>query len=355
MPFFAVVPIGTPRDGLDVQATPIPSAGPYYVRSSNDGWWRIVKRNRNYGGDRPQRLDAIVFEIGIDTGPAAKRIEKGTLDYASESYPDAGVFTPGGPISKAYGGRRRSGRPWWTSIPDPAVRFFAFNVTRGPFRDPRLRRAVEYAIDRPALAAVNGGVPWDRQLPPVLPAVGTVHAYPVDTPDVVDRRRARALTGGRRLTATLATCPRADCIKRSGILRANLAAIGIRLRVRVRPGLPFSDPGEFDLIDSGWVLDEFDPKNILQYAMFDPSVFSGWTGFADANPHWRAQADAAASLPLATRYDAFARLDLAMLRSAAPWAVFERPGQPARFSARVGCLEFSPVYSGVDLAALCLH
>ena len=75
----------------------------------------FLKRNPNYGGERPQHLDAIVYETGIDTGPAAKRIEAGTLDYASECYPDSGVFvsaarsarpTAVSAVTAGHGGRR---------------------------------------------------------------------------------------------------------------------------------------------------------------------------------------------------------------------------------------------------------
>jgi peptide/nickel transport system substrate-binding protein len=343
MPFFSAVPIGTPSQGLDLQQTPIPSAGPYYIQSSNDGWWRIVKRNPNYGGDRPRHLDGIVFEMGIDTGPAAKRIEHGTLDYASESYPDSGVFAPGGPISSAYS-TRRSGHPWYTLVRTPGTRFFSFNTTGGVFRSARWRRAVNMAIDRPALAAVNGGIVSDHYLPTQLPGVEQRHVYPLTAPTAADLRRARRLIDGRHVTVTLQTCPGTDCMLRAQVLRKNLAAIGLRLHTVTSTAVV-----PYDIADSGWYLDEWDPANVLAFDLFNPDT-PDFTSRV-----WKARVEAADRLRGPARFTAFGRIELRLMRGPAPWAAFEQTADPAFFSARAGCLHFSPVFYGLDLAAMCVN
>jgi hypothetical protein len=45
----------------------------------------VLRRNPNYGGSRPQHVDAIVFEFDISPGEAAAAIEDGPLDYFLES------------------------------------------------------------------------------------------------------------------------------------------------------------------------------------------------------------------------------------------------------------------------------
>ena len=46
---------------------PIPSAGPYYLADRSSDVF-VLKRNPNYHGPRPRRLDAIVYRTGIDVG-----------------------------------------------------------------------------------------------------------------------------------------------------------------------------------------------------------------------------------------------------------------------------------------------
>jgi len=60
LPYFCAVPVRTPivPNGLE---EPIPSAGPYYLAEHIEEVVAVVKRNPNYPGPRPQRLDAIVI------------------------------------------------------------------------------------------------------------------------------------------------------------------------------------------------------------------------------------------------------------------------------------------------------
>ena len=114
-----------------------------------------------------------------------------------------------------------------------ALDAFVFNTQSGPFADPRLRRAVNYAIDRPALSKDTAyghvGRPADQFIPPVIPGFEDAAIYPLDGPDVAAARR---LAGDERHHAVLYTCGGTGCIRDAQILQSNLEAIGIDLEVR---------------------------------------------------------------------------------------------------------------------------
>src|SRR5205814_138035 len=55
MPFFCAVPVGTPVNPNGLPA--IPSAGPYYIASYQPNQQLVLRRNPNYRGTRPHRLD----------------------------------------------------------------------------------------------------------------------------------------------------------------------------------------------------------------------------------------------------------------------------------------------------------
>ena len=68
-----------------------------------------------------------------------------------------------------------------------------FNTQRPLFRDIRMRRqAVEYALDRPALAKAYADAPAERVIPHSVPGYDPRHVYRLGGPDL---RMARRLAG----------------------------------------------------------------------------------------------------------------------------------------------------------------
>ena len=359
LPFFSAMPTGTPIGDIDPQKHPIPTAGPYYISYQNIGWQTVVRRNPNYEGPRPHILDAVVYVAGIDTGPAAAQIVEGKLDYLAEQYPDYGALQPGGDIARRYANDdpNSSGRPRYVNLRVPGLRWLAFNTQRGPFADIDARRAVNALLDRPALAAADGGIPADQYLPPALMAEEKDHhLYPVGKPDVA---RADRLWAGRADRISLLTCNSALCAAQTDVLRRDFSRIGVRLVVRAVTD-PYNVPaGNADLRLENWFLDEYDPSNLLGPPDSPEAVLlateAPLNGFGSHSARVQSQAEAAQRLSGDLRRDAYAALAQEALRTWSPWAVFEQMGQPAFFSARLGCISSSPAYFGIDIARLCIR
>ena len=56
-PFFCAIPPDTPVDPSGIDS--IPSAGPYYIASSDPNGGLVLKENPGYGGDRPRHFGEI--------------------------------------------------------------------------------------------------------------------------------------------------------------------------------------------------------------------------------------------------------------------------------------------------------
>ena len=70
-------------------------------------------------------------------------------------------------------------------------------MSRGIFKDPNARRAVAYAVDRPAITRLGGlnfGTPNEQILPPGIPGYRDASVYPVGRPDIA---RAGPCSAGR--------------------------------------------------------------------------------------------------------------------------------------------------------------
>jgi ABC-type oligopeptide transport system substrate-binding subunit len=183
-----------------------------------------------------------------------------------------------------------------------------------------------------------------------MPGVSGGHVYPVDGPDLT---KARALMHGRTATAVLAACASGICREQAQILQRNLAAIGIRLHIHQMDSVYDAPLNSWDMSAREWSPDEYDPSGIIATPMFESDVGVNPTGYGPA-PLRRAL-DRAQAASGKRRSELFGALERRILRTSLPWISFQESTAPVFTSARLGCVIASPVYFGVNLAALCMR
>jgi ABC-type oligopeptide transport system substrate-binding subunit len=352
LPFFCAVPVDTPLDPKGVRL--VPSAGPYYVVSYNPGQGVVLKRNPNYHGNRPHRLDRIELAVGVAREKGTSQVEDGTADYALDGTApaiDSKIAARYGPGSDAAKKNRQQYFIHATSWLD----YLALNTHRPLFHALRMRKALNFALDRRSLARLGDFAspypdePTDQYLPSAITGFTNAHVYPL-TPDLATARR---LAGKTHRSAVLYACNLSPCDQEAQIITANLAAIGIDVQVeRFSPDQLFTRLGRanepFDLATTGWVADYADPSQFLNVLLLSGS-FPKFD-----NPAYVRKLEAAARLSGPARYLAYGRLDVDLARNAAPLAAIGNASIRDFFSARVGCQVFNPLY-GMDLAALCIR
>jgi hypothetical protein len=110
----------------------------------------------------------------------------------------------------------------------------------------------------------------------------------------------------------------------------------------------------YDIRDDSWPLSEYDPHNLLGTVMFgQPGYVDTPTSFTD--PAWHGRAEQAAKLDARQgRFTAFGKLELRLVRAAAPWAAYAQTSEDVLLSSHTGCAVQGPVY-GLDIAALCVN
>jgi YVTN family beta-propeller protein len=356
---FCAVPDDTP---LRDQTQPVPSAGPYYIVPSTRDQV-VLARNPNYAGHRPRIPKQIVYSSGATLPHALEQVETGASDYVNSA-----VFT-GHPadlvasraVEQRYGptsAAARNGRQQYFITPTQDVEYFDFNTTRRVFATARMRRAVNYAIDRRALVQhhllYNGGQAIDHYLPPGVPGSRPVHVYPLGAPDLV---KARRLAAGVHAHATMYTCNFTGCEQEAQIVRSDLGAIGITVDIRIMsaPTLfaRLARPGEpWDIAWANFGADFPDPFSMIN-ELFDLHRTSFDFGrFND--PVYTRRMRRAATLTGQQRIQAYARLDEDLARHDAPVAAWGIGTAREFFSRRVGCHVYQPLY-GTDLGTVCLR
>jgi serine/threonine-protein kinase len=349
---FCPVPPSLPIHVNGFTVRPIASAGPYYI-SSIQGDRTVLERNPNYSGPRPRRAERIVYTNDIPTPRAVGLADDGSLDVLPQDFDNTTpLMKIGGLLDRRKGPRSaaaRDGQQQYFLYRAPFVDAIVFNTRRPLFRNVRLRQAVNYALDRRALAAAFADTPADQIVPPALQGFPAGRMYPLDRPDFATARR---LAGGRRRHAVLAICGDARLPKLAEIVRSNLARIGIAVSVVQSRQCP----GRYERADLLFVFplgsDERDPARFLDQAL-GSSVYGSELGPGPWRSRaFRAQLERARPLRGEARTAAFRRIDDELMRMA-PLAVYGSWVWAEYLSPQVGCKVFQAEYGFADLGALC--
>ena len=345
MTLLCAVPPTLPADPEGAK-TPLHSPAPYYVSEYVPGERVVLGRNRFYRGKRPQHVDRITIDLSADAS-AIDDVASGKLDHI------AGTPNLNGELErlvKRYGVNKSR----LFVVPDAAVRMFFLNTSRPLFRNNvQLRQAVNFAVDRPALARETGlyaATATDQYLPTAMAGFKDERIYPLKGPNL---KKARELAKGntRSGKAVLYTCERPDCIGTAQVLRQNLKAIDIDVEIKQFPlqvmFQKLAAPDEpFDMTWTGFLPPYSDPQPFL--AAFDGRNVN----FSRFNSlRYNRLLDQAGRLSGPARYRAYGELDAQLARDAAPAIAAANPNTWALVSARTGCVVMNPVF---DLTAVCL-
>lgn len=215
-----------------------------------DGYW---------GGRRP--IDTLVFSITPDASIRMTKLKAGECQVASfPNAADAAAIEVDPHLSLL----RQEGFN---------VGFLAMNVGRPPFDDPRVRRAVNMAIDKDTLVRAvygRGGVPAKNPLPPTIWAYDErVPPYPYDP---AAARRLMSEAGlDRGVDVDLWYMPVARAYNPDGrraaeMVADDLARIGVRAHLVTAPWAAYRTAvmaGDPALSFFGWTSDNGDPDNFL--------------------------------------------------------------------------------------------
>ena len=357
LPFFCPVLPNTPIDpaGIDNPA----GSGPYYVFERVENQRIVLKRNPFYRGARPANVDQVVETIGESREACLLAVEQDRIDYCVDfSIPPTAYRE----LAERYGINRTDGRVFVS--PKLGTWYLAFNHDRPAFKGPGqipLKKAINYAIDRPALLRTIGylaGKRTDQMLPPMLARPESV--YPLGGANLAAARRWYARARVRPATLVLYTWNDPSVVLQAQVLEFDLRKLGIDLDVKYFDaqalGGKVSTRGEpFDLVTWGWVADYADGGSFLGTLLngkdLGPTGNLNFSYFDD--PETNARIEAANRLTgAAARRKAWADLDVDLMRDNPPWAPIFYSNDRAFVSKSFGCFLYQPVY-GVDIAAVC--
>ncbi|MBD0347506.1 MAG: hypothetical protein ICV59_00010 [Thermoleophilia bacterium] len=364
MPFFCAQPgpRGLRRDPEGIGA-PFSGGGPYVLREWQSRRFAVVDRNPYWRGPiartRPANVDRIEYAFGVAPPATKLRIDRNQTDLGLVGVPPPAY----GEVAQRYGINRER----FFVRKTMTVWFFAFNHDR-PLFGPRgsghgntaLKRAINFALDRPALARQFGylaGARTDQVLPAPMPGFRNWDIYPIRGRDLA---RARRLAEGRARggKAILYAFSIGAFPEMAEVFKQQVREIG--LDVEIRTFLPpvavdkMTTRGEpFDIALIGWGADYADPNAFLRPLLASDGIqekhSSNLAYFS--SPRFDRLVARASSLTGDKRYAAYADLDRITMRDAAPIAPFVNENARFYVSESLGC--FTSQFGMLNLVAVC--
>ena len=358
MPLFCPIAVNTKLQEIN---NPLGS-GPYYIASRVPNRQVVLERNHFYRGSRPANVDHVVLTVGLGQEACRQAVQRGELDWC-EFLSDPAYRE----IATKYGINRRGGQFFFN--PTLATGYFAFNHDRPAFRGPGqipLKKAINWAIDRPALVRASGylgGKRTDQILPPAMARSASI--YPLKAVTEQNLARARALLATARfkpkkLVLYTATSPVFFSIW-AQIFRFNMTRLGIDVEIKYvgTAGAMFAAAGTrgapFDVVTGRWTADYADPISFFG-PLLDGNSLKPRGNYNIAyfdRPKYNRAIERIDRLTGAARRRAWAALDVEMMRDDPPWAPFLNAARADFVSRRFGCFVFQPAIGVMDIAAAC--
>jgi YVTN family beta-propeller protein len=359
LPLASLVPAGTPLHATQ----PIPGTGPYRIGSFDPDREARLIRNEHFRVWSPDARpdgypDEIRFHLSDDVEASLRAVERRTADWVSLVFRGLAPERQRGVLTR-YADRLHRDL-------SPVTNWGFLNTRVPPFDDLRVRRALNYAVDRKALVERIGGEARTtcQILPPSLPGYRPYCPYtrnpnPAGTWTAPDLAKARTLVAA---SGTAGTRVEVVLFKETGPLRVAryfvslLQQLGYRSSLRV-----FAKFGEYSayVADSrnraqigpaGWFADTLAASNFFQplftCASFVPKSSANSNPFQYCDPRLDQKMKEAAALQASDPVRAnelWAEVDRALVDRAValPW---RNPQDRVLVSERVGNYQSHPLW-----------
>lgn len=271
LPALAMFPIVSPaavvRWGADFARHPV-GTGAFAFDTWDPGEQVVVRRFDRYWGKLPA-LERIVFRVVVDPRQRLVDLQAGAVDLAAAILPDEQSFVELHPDLVLH------------HMPSQDVSYLAFNLSRRPFDDHRVRRALSHAIHKEPmvkLAYQGRAIAADGPLPPgqwsyYVPKTRYAYQPSAARAQLAALTSERVIDPGRVYKLYAPSTPRAYLAQPERVaryLQAAFARVGVTTELVLQPIAEHRRSvarGEHDLALFGWISDTGDPDNFL-YVLF---------------------------------------------------------------------------------------
>jgi YVTN family beta-propeller protein len=342
LPFADALPPGVPNE--DVGTRPVPATGPYEITEYVPDQRLVFERNpqfHEWSRDRPDGYpDRIVWRLDVEADAATRAVENGEADVAD--------FVPPELLTEV---RTQYASQLYVDT-FPSTFFYFLNAKVPPFDDVRVRRALNYAVDRKAVLDLASGAevakPTCQVLPPNFPGYRPYCPYTANpsaggawvAPDLDRARALVAASGTKGQRVQVWTSDKAE----GGYMATVLRELGYRAGVKTITPFDkyttalFQNFATFQIAQFRWFPDYPAASGFINSAIFDCSYFCD-----RAIDREIARARTLQATDPVAANELWAKIDRD-LTDQAPWLFLYNTKQPHFVSSRVGNFQYNIQY-----------
>ena len=165
-----ISPAALKKYGKEIGFHPV-GTGPYQLETWNQTDFVKVKKFDGYWKQGLPKLDTITWRPVVDNNTRAAMLQTGEAQFAFPiPYEQAGVLAKNDKLELV-------------ASPSIMQRYLSMNVTQKPFDNPKVREAINYAINRQALVKVafaGNATPAEGVVPPSIDFAQSYKPWPYD-------------------------------------------------------------------------------------------------------------------------------------------------------------------------------
>jgi peptide/nickel transport system substrate-binding protein len=355
VPWTCPVPLGSPATPTENGSLLV--SGPYVVSKYVPDRTLVLSRNPAYNATQlgaRGHFQTITFDIGVDPSQAELQIKAGQLDGYLDRLPSASV-------NQDLTNPSLKGQIF--VHPTPSVTYLWMNNDVPPFNNPKVRQAVNYAINRNAILRVWGGRSQgqitDQILPPTMGGYRDATIYPAS--GNVAKAKQLLKQAGVKLPVNTLLRTRSDSpgfLEMAQVVQSELKQIGFNVTIKSAPdsvngGIISTRANKIPMGINNWTQDYPDGDDffvpLLDGKTITPTNNNNYAAFSNVG----VEKAIARISPMvgAARDAAWENLDISTMKTLAPWAPLINPAWVDLFSSRLTGYVYTPVY-GLDLTTL---
>ena len=246
------------KAGPDFDNNPVGS-GPFKVETFQRGSKLVLIKNKDYFDESTAaRSNEIDITIGLDPTTQIQRVQRGSADYAIEFPSSQYTQLKDDPQYEDY----------ILEQPINSIWYIYMNMAQEPWTNPKVREAMQYAIDKDRIVQVLAGRAYvtNQILPPEMP--GYDESIGSSSPYDPDKAKALLEEAGypNGFSIDFWDYNTSDFPKVDQVIQQNLSDVGIEMDLHSVSFSEWSVRGESGQTQTGmyaWTQDYPDPSNFL--------------------------------------------------------------------------------------------